>query len=68
MPKLISIFTILILFSANAYSSSYVLYYKSSQYGSWVSTGSSFSSESACEQVARSSYSWAYATKCNIKN
>lgn len=65
MKKLLSLFTIFIFFSINASASSYTLYYKTSQYGSWTKAGS-FYSESACEQAAKSSYSWAYATKCNI--
>lgn len=68
MKKLFSLTTIFILFSMNASSASYELYYKSSQYASWVSTGSTFYSENSCQQTAKSSYSWAYATKCNIKN
>tara|TARA_R110002153_G_C13259531_1_gene492313 strand:- start:1241 stop:1447 length:207 start_codon:yes stop_codon:yes gene_type:complete len=68
MKKLLSVLTLFIFFAVNASASSYTLYYKATQYGSWTSTGSSFLSESACEQVAKSSYSWAYATKCNIKN
>ena len=68
MKKLLSLLTIFILFSVNASSATYELYYKSSQYGNRVSTGATFYSEGSCEQTAKSSYSWAYATKCNIKN
>jgi hypothetical protein len=68
MKKLLSLFTLLIFFTVNASAATYELYYKSSQYGNWVSTGATFISEGLCEQTAKSSYSWAYATKCNIKN
>ncbi|MDA9867139.1 hypothetical protein N9D48_02120 [Gammaproteobacteria bacterium] len=68
MKKLLSVLTIFILFSANASAATYTLYYKSSQYANWVSTGNTFYSEGSCEQSAKSSYSWAYATKCNIDN
>jgi len=67
MKKLLSL-TLLIFFTVNSSAATYELYYKSSQYGNWVSTGANFYSESSCEQTAKSSYSWAYATKCNIKN
>ena len=68
MKKILSIFTLCILFSVNASAQSFELYYKSSQYASWTSTGNTFYSQSACEQTAKSSYSWADATQCNIKN
>jgi len=67
MKKLLSFLTVFVLFSVNASASSYTLYYKTSAYGSWTKVGSYYS-ESACEQTAKSSYSWAYATKCNIEN
>ena len=59
---------IFVLFSVNASTTTYELYYKTTQYDNWTSTGSTFYSESSCEQTAKSSYSWAYATKCNKKN
>ena len=68
MRKLLSLLTLLIFFTVHASAASYELYYKNTQYGSWTSTGSTFYSESSCEQTAKSSYSWAFATKCNIKN
>jgi len=67
MKKLLSILTLFIFFTVNASAATYNLYYKTSQYSSWTKAGS-FSSESSCEQTAKSSYSWAYATKCNIEN
>lgn len=68
MKKLLVFFGVFSVFVMNvSAATSYDLYYKTSQYGSWTKAGNYYS-EGACERAASSSYSWAYATKCNIVN